>query len=301
LRPGIALFAALSLLAFLGLLLGAAVASMTIAGRSSRLAELDAQLDAAADFALNTVFSDPDQFDLATAPFGRPQSLVVTIPTSNASESTGPAAIHGSVTTTRLRSGLLWIVAQSRSGSGGGVRHVSGIARFLGPTQLPRAPLIARGSILTDSSVVFESDTASDRDCAAGVSVAPHTLQASDSSLFYLSAAQRALFDSAPNVVRFPRDTTLGPGAISGILIADGALHLVGPLSVEGLVIARGPISANRGVNIIGAIMSFDTTSKNSITLNDDIVRYSPCAVARAFRRLSPPQRLRARTWLEVF
>ncbi|HEY4133015.1 MAG TPA: hypothetical protein VGM50_20535, partial [Gemmatimonadaceae bacterium] len=65
LRPGIALFAALSLLAFLGLLLGAAVASMTIAGRSSRLAELDAQLDAAADFALNTVFSDPDQFDLA--------------------------------------------------------------------------------------------------------------------------------------------------------------------------------------------------------------------------------------------
>jgi hypothetical protein len=293
-RRGIALFTALSVLVLLGALLAAAVASMTLAGRSARLAELDARLDANAEYVLNTVFSEPEKFGIAESPYGRAQTFDVTIP--NAPD------VASTVTVTRLRGGLIWIVAEARlTTADGAVRRASGIARWRGPTQLPQVPLIARGTIALDASVTFDADTSSDPDCAASSGAVTHSMQSSDSSAYYLLPAQRALLDSAPNVLRFARDTSVGPGEINGVVLADGALTLVAPLRVHGLIVARGSITASTGVSIEGALMSFDSTAEKSITLNGVSVRYSPCAIAQVFRRLHPPQRLHARTWLEVF
>ena len=165
---------------------------------------------------------------------------------------------------------------------------------------LPAAPLVARGTVAVGGSMVFAPDTVGDADCTTAASSAPNLVTSSDSSAFLLTPRQRVALDSAPNVVHLQHDTTLGPGSFSGILIADGSLAFVAPYTVTGLVVARGAITIRTGVTVVGALMSFDSSSHPAIVEDSAIVRYSPCAVAREFRRVLPPRRVRSRSWLEV-
>jgi hypothetical protein len=292
-RRGIVLFAAVALLALLGLLLAAAAATMSLAGRSAKLAESGAELEGAAEFAANSVLAEPAPFALADLPFGEAKTFDVS--------SGGFSNVMATVTITRLRDGLLWIVGDAwRSAGEQGSRRVNVVARIPAIAPLPSAPLVARGAIAVGGAATFAPDTVGDADCAASVSTAARVATLSDSTAFLLTPRQRVVLDSAPNVVHFQHDTTLGPGSFSGILIADGSLAFVAPSTMTGLVVARGAITLRAGVTVVGALMSFDSSAHPAIVGDSAIVRYSPCAVAREFRRVLPPRRVRSRSWLEV-
>jgi hypothetical protein len=291
-RKGIVLFAAIALLALLGLLIAAAAASMVLSGRSARLAESSAQLEGAAEFAANSVLAEPAPFALASLPYGEAKTFDVS--------SGGAPSVRSTVTITRLRDGLLWIVGEAWLDAGEeGSRRINVVARIppLGP--IPPAPLVARGVVAVGSSTTFAPDSVGDPDCAAK-STAPRVAASSDSTVYLLAPHQRALLDSAPSVVHFPHDTTLGPGSFTGIMIADGSLAFAAPFTMTGLVVARGAISLRAGVTVVGALTSFDSSAYPAITGDSAIVRYSPCAVARELRQLLPPRRIRSRSWLEV-
>jgi hypothetical protein len=294
----------MSLLVLLGIMLASASLSMTLAGRSARLSESDARLDAAVDFALNSVLSDAGRFALADLPFGEPRSFDVIVPNN--------AGVSALVTVTRLRDGLLWIIADAWLPAGDhGSRHTNMIARLARPTLLPPAPLVSPGGIDIGGRVEFEADTsitANDADCAAAEGIA-HSTTRSDAATFYRTPEQRARLDSAVamgiaggngNIVHVRHDTTIGPGAFEGILIADSALTIVGPMTATGLLIAGGKMLSLSGLSLTGALLSYDSTTSGAIKLDNAVVRYSPCAVARQFRRLFPPRRLRTRSWFEV-
>ena len=104
-RGGIALFAALAVMALIGLLVAGAVASSTAAQRSSRLSFTDAVLTTIADYALNTVLADPRGFGLADLTLGERAMFDIPVPT------TKDARVVVGVT--RLPGGVLWLVADA--------------------------------------------------------------------------------------------------------------------------------------------------------------------------------------------
>src|SRR5215208_5858250 len=232
-RRGIALVIALALLTLLGLLIAGAFASSTLGERSSRLTQSDAQLAASGDYAINTVLGDPRSYGLADLPFGEARTFDVSIP--NAS------GIRAVVSATRLRAGILWLVADvTMAGIDQGQRRVSVVARFPSLANIPPAGLVSGGNVIARESVVFVTDTSSDPDCTvlsiADVIVAPGATatvgdstrvvvqsSAADSASYFLTSRQLAAFDSAPTVVHARGDTTIG-GRFDGILIVDGSL-----------------------------------------------------------------------------
>ena len=94
------LFAAVALLALLGLLLAAAAASISLAGRSAKLAESASGADeGAAEFAANSSIGRAGSaFALADLPFGEAKTFDVS--------SGGSSNVRSTVTITRLRDGL---------------------------------------------------------------------------------------------------------------------------------------------------------------------------------------------------
>ena len=127
---------------------------------------------------------------------------------------------------------------------------------------------------------------------------------AADTSGYYLTASQLATLDSAHTIVHVRGDTTLtGGSGLDGILIVDGSVTIVGAYRATGLIVARGPIVATGGgFSLTGAALSFATpASAPAIELSDATIRYSICAVARAFRVALAPRPVRQRSWAEVF
>ncbi len=318
-RAGIALFAALALTAIVALLLAGAVASMTLAQRSSRLVEVDARLNESADYALSTVLADPDRFGLADLPLGVASRFDVPVPGAEG------AGVSVSASATRLPGDLLWLESQAiLDGRDGGARRFSLVARFPLAGSFPPAALVSRGDVHIGHDVVFLRDTSTDAECGkpatADVVVAPgaHVMgttasgdsvrtvvgaAASDSSTYRLSSRQVAALDSARGVVHVRGDTTIVGGALDGILVADGSITITGPFRAAGMIVARGRVIAVSGLFVgTGTILSFAPASATpSIDLAGASITYSACTVDRAFRRAWLPRQVPKRGWAEIF
>lgn len=312
-RAGLALFAALALLALVALLVGGALAGFRLASRSSGFANTDAVLTAAADFAITSVAINAAQFGLDTLPLGVAQN-VIPIP----SRTNG---ITPTVVATRLAGGIAWLVADAaQTGITSGHRRINLVARWRAPGPFPPTALVARGDVHLGAGVAFGVDTAGDADCrvapSADVSVAPgaavtqvgaatvsSTATAADTTTFMLTSSQLAQLVSA-SVTHVAGDTTITGGVFQGILIVDGVLTITGPYAVTGLVVARRSIVATSGGLVVtGAMMSFAPlqTFVPSIDLGPSNIRYSRCAIAAAMRRAVPLRPVRERSWAELF
>jgi len=312
-RHGFALFAALALLGFVGLLVGGAFAAFRLAERSAGGARGDVLLNAAADNAIGWTVSEAPTLRLDTLPLGV-AALV-------AAEPPNASGVNVTVSVTRLPRNVLWLVVDAqRPGLAGGRRRVNLVARWREPAPMPPAAIVARGDVRLGGGVVVASDTAGDADCRPGpvasVVTAPGSAvtsadslsiatdaAAQDSAAYLLTARQLQRLGGA-SVVRVAGDTTIAGGAFEGILIVDGALTIGGPFSASGLVVSRGPIAATAGgLAVTGAIMSFAPRSpgRPAIDLGPATLRYSPCVIAKAVRRVVPLRPVRARSWAELF
>jgi hypothetical protein len=313
-RLGIALVAALGLMTLLGLMIAGAFAASVSSERSSRLVHSDAQLSAAADYAINTVLGDPRRFGLVVLPLGQSQSYDIAIP--------GASNVQSTVVVTRLRSGILWLVADALlRGVDQARRRINVVARFPSVGPIPQAPIVARGNVVARDSVEFSADASNDADCAtsgapdiivspgstisAGDSVHTSVRQsAADSVTYYLSARQLALLDSGVSVVHVRGDTTIAGGRFSGVLIADGSITIMGPFAVNGLLIARGSISAVAGgFSISGSMLAYGVGSgaTSPIEVARASVRFSPCDITTVLRAALPAKPVAQRSWVEFF
>jgi len=309
-RRGVALVAALSLTAIMGLLIAGAVASTTLAARSIGLGRVDAELTAAAELALNTAFSDSDAATrLADQAFGRPTPIATTA-------SSGGVATR--VVATRLMNGVVWLAAEARRDDATGARRrVSLVARWSSPP-LPNAAIISRGNVRVEAGANVSTDFTGDPDCRADptaptvILASGATLVAADSlrmitrslapeSTAYLSTLAA---DSSARIVRVRGDTTIRGGSLEGVFLIDGAITLEGPLTVTGLIVARGPIEFGTGaVSVTGSAISFapPDSTRPAVLIRSGFVRHSGCVISRALRRAIPLRPARGRAWAELF
>src|SRR5437868_15175784 len=122
-RRGIAVVAALGLMALIGLMIAGAFAAASLGDKSSRLAQSDALLTTSADYAITTVLRDARGYGLSDLPLGQPRSFDVANPDAS--------SVHSSVSVTRLPAGVLWLVVDSRiAGVDQGHRRINSVARF---------------------------------------------------------------------------------------------------------------------------------------------------------------------------
>lgn len=312
-RRGIALVAALGLMTLLGLIIAGAFAASLSSERSSRLFYTDAQLSAAADYAIHTILGDPRGFRLAETSLGHARSYVVPVP--------GTASIRASVAVTRLPYGVLWMVADvSMTGVDQGHRRINLVARFPSLGATAEAGIVARGNVVARDSVSFVPDTNTDSECATSGSpdiiVAPSSTivagddvrtsvrqSAADSVTYYMLPRQLALLDSA-SIVHVRGDTTIAGGTFSGVIVADGSITVTGPFAVTGLLVARGAISALAdGFSLTGAMLAFGANSGSGPTIEvaHAVIRFSPCAITTALRLALRPKPVAQRSWAELF
>jgi hypothetical protein len=306
-RRGIALFAALSTMAVIALLVGGMVATSTLAQRSAALTHVDAELGAAADYALASAIDS----SLANLPLGISQTRTM---------ASGRTA--STVSATRLPRDVLWLVAESRmTGGPAGRRRVNLVLRWPVP-RAPTSPIVSRGHVRLGAQVVFAADSGGDADCRVASSVPSVLLapgasltsidvvatrtdsSAADSATYVATAAQHLYLDSASRVLHVRGDTTIAAGTIDGILLIDGRLTITGTVTIRGLVIARNAIDARAArLALDGALLSYEApiTGQFAIDIGEAVIRHSPCVISRAWRRILPLRPVRARSWAEIF
>jgi len=311
-RRGVALFGALSLTMIVGLLVAGAVATTSLVQRSWRAERADLALLMDADEALGDVLSRAHGLLLDDAPLGK--RIAVSVPVDNTRAS-------ASVSVTRLPGGVLWMVSDVYGiGADDGHRRVNLVARF--PSILPRmaGAIIARGDVSLASDVSITADTDTEFDCedpvGGVVAVAPDakvafddsskivtSARAADSSTYLLTASQRAAVRQTGRIDHVQGDTTIDGGAFDGILIVDGSLTINGPFTATGLIVARGPVVGTGPIAITGSVRSFSEPAigKLAIKFSGAAIRYSRCAVERAFRRALDAHPVRQRSWAEIF
>ncbi len=313
-RPGLALFAALTLMAILGILIAGAVAAVRTAERSGRLAESDARMESSADYALGELLTAPDRYGLADLPLGAGRTFALV--GAGDGGSSGPV-VSVSVSATRLPANVLWLAASvANAAPDSGRRRIGLVARFPVAGAVPPAPIVARGDVTARDGVSFSSDSTSDVDCAAprtadvvtppaarvtlaaGARASASAL-ASDTNVYFLTTGQLARLDSSPSVVHVRGDTTIRGGAFEGVLVADGAIIVDGAFQVSGLMIARDSIVASSGLQVTGALLAFGASTAVRVT-NATLV-YAPCTIARMLRRAASPRPVRGRAWAELF
>lgn len=314
-RRGVALFAALAFTAIIGLLIGGLVASGRWARRAVMSTQADAQLTAAADFALMSIIAEHRTRRLADLPLGRSGVF--------ADVAAGDGSVEATVSATRLARDVLWLVGEARPRSQwSGMRRVNLIARWRLVGPIPDAPIVARGNVRLGSSVAIQIDSTGDADCRAELFGAQvivgtdavvafadtlrvrHAPTADDSASYFLAPSQRSLVENAPGVVRVAHDTTIAGGGFDGVLLVDGNLVITGPFIGSGVIVTRGVIDARDGnVSFDGVLMSFAPRddARFAVDLGAGTVRFARCEIAQTMRRLSPLRVVRARGWSEMF
>lgn len=313
-RRGVALFAALALTAIIALLVGGVVTSMRLARRAATSVHADAQLTAAADYALLTIVAEQRVRRLADPPLGH-ATVFANVPT-------GDASIDATVSATRLPHDVLWLVGEARPRSmWSGSRRVNLIARWQPMGGIPAAAIVSRGNVRLGSGVIIHVDTTGDADCrdpfgaqlivgdSAVVTSADtlrvrHAPAADDSSSYFLSAAQRKLLDQAPGIARVAHDTTIVDGRFDGVMLIDGDLVITGPFNGSGLIVVRGVIDARAaGVSFDGALMSFAPRddARVAVDIGAASLRFARCEIAHAVRSRVPLRVVRGRNWSEMF
>jgi hypothetical protein len=296
-RRGIALLLALLLLTLLGIQITGAVSTTAVRFRTARGALVDGALDAAAVSAIGAVLRDPLGFGLADLPLGVATTIALP-PVAFA----GNAPIAARIVVTRFGRGIIWMLAQSQPlpDTTAGERRLGVVLRYPSIGDPPPAVIVARGDVSLDASVIVSADSGGDADCARAVPSAA-SVQRTDSSAFFLTAAQLASLDSSPSVRHVRGDTTVSGGTFDGILVVDGRLTIDGPWSATGLVIVRGAVRSPGGLSLTGALLSFADGPQPAVLLSDARLRFSPCTVARALRIAFPPRLSRPRAWGQAF
>lgn len=298
----------------LGLIIAGAFAASLSSERSSRLVHTDAQLSAAADYAVYTILGDPRGFHLGESALGQAQSYVIA--------PSGAVNIRANVSVTRLPHGVLWMTADvSLIGVDQGHRRINLVAHFPSLGGIAEAGVVARGNVVANDSVQFVPDTSSDPECAAAgapdIVVAPGSMivagdsvrtsvrqSVADSATYYLLPRQLALLDSSASIVHVRGDTTIAGGTFSGIIIADGSITVTGPFALTGLLVARRSISAvASGFSVTGAMLAFGANSGSAPTIEvaHAIIRFSPCVITTALRLALHPKPVPQRSWAELF
>lgn len=296
-RRGIALLLALMLLTLLGILITGAVSATAVRFRAAHDGLVDGALDAAAVNAIGAVLRDPAGSGLADLPLG--VATTIALPPA---DYPGYESIGARVAVTRLRHGVVWMLAQSQSmrDTAAGQRRLELVLRYPWVGDPPAAAIVARGDVSVDASVIVSADSGGDADCARAAPTTPF-VQRSDSSDFFLAAAQLALLDSSASVRHVRGDTTVSGGTFDGILVVDGRLTIDGPWTVTGLVVVRDVVRSSGGLSLVGALLSFADGAQPAVILSDARLRYSPCMVAHALRVALPPRLSRPRAWGEAF
>lgn len=313
-RSGVAMVAALTVLALLGVVVAATVATAVTSQRTIRAGQGAATALAAAEFAVATVLDDPSRYSLSTLVLGQPTHFAVSVQE--------PSTILADVAVTRLPDGILWFVGDAAiAGPDSARRRVNLVAEFPRVGPLPAAGVVARGDVALAADVSIGADTTGDADCAARgaaprITVAPGVSAttgpgvavevssvAADSNSYFLTTWQRAILSNgAPGVRRVSGDTTITGGVFGGILLVDGAVTVTGAWIVDGLVVAAGPIRApSAGLSVSGALMSAYAGPGRAIDLTGATIRFAPCVVAAVLRRVSSPRPVRERAWAELY
>ena len=305
--------AALTLLTLLGIVVAATVATSVSSQRGVRAGHGAATAMAAAEFAVATVLADPTGYSLSTLALGQAAHFTVRVPETS--------AIDAGVTVTRLPNGVLWLVADAAiAGRDSAERRVNIVAEFPRVGPLPVAGIEARGDVALAADVSIGADTSGDVDCAARgvasrISIAPGSSAtvapeitvdisgaAADSNAYLLTTWQRTLLSSGAVIIRrVSGDTTIAGGVFDGILLVDGAVTVTGPWIVSGMVVATGPIRASAGLRVTGALLSAYAGPGRAIDLAGAAIRFAPCIVAAALRRVSSPRLVRERAWAELY
>lgn len=306
--------AALVILALIALLVTGALSSSRFADRSVEAQREDVALSAAADFAAHAVFARSIADSLAELPLGQPATFDIPV--------SGPLPIGASVAATRLPNDALWIVADAElAGRDSARRRVNVVARWRPLLPLPVAPLMARGAVRLRGGLTITADSGGDTDCAAStfadVAVAPgagvtsadpvrtaRDPRAGDSAHYALRAWQQIELAGLSGAIHVRADTEVSNSSFQGVMIADGSVSIVGPFTGTGIIVARGPIVATTNeLSLTGALLSFANPSVGefAIDLAGGVVRFSPCVVARALRRIAVLRAVSQRNWTEVF
>ena len=313
-RRGVALVAALTLLTVLGIVVAATVAISVTSQRGVHAGQSGATALAAAEFAVETVLGDPSRYSLSALALGQPAR--VTVPVVETS------IVAANVVITRLPNGILWLVGDAAlAGPDSAERRVNLVAEFPRVGPLPVAGVEARGDVGLAADVNIGADTTGEAECAARsatprITIAPGASAAAapgvavevsgvaaDSNSYFLMAWQRTLLSGSPSSFRrVSGDTTIAGGVFDGILLVDGALTVTGAWAVNGMVVAAGPIRALAGgLTVTGALLSAYAGSGRAIDVSGATIRFAPCVVAAALRRVSSPRPVRERAWAELY
>lgn len=312
-RRGVALFAALSLLALLGLLVAGGFATSLLDRRSASVARTDAELTTTADFALQTVLGDWEARRLADLRIGETRSTAVDV---------GSDVTRATVSATALPAGLLWLLADVASDRSEGTRRVNLVARFPFVAFLPDAALTSNGDVQLGAEVRFSVDSTGDRGCthaptadillspSAAISITDTTrtrvtverrASVADSTR-YLLAIDSTTRRNNPHVVYIGGDTTLTDGSIDGVLIVTGRLRITGRFVFSGVVIAGRGIDATLGEPLVhGAVLAFGAPGAAVVQFARASLQFAPCVAFRALQMAHAPRRVRERSWAEMY
>lgn len=312
-RRGVALFAALTIIALIALLIGGVVATSTLAQRSDESSRGDASLTASADYAAYEALADPGAEGFADLALGRDTTYTVSLPAS---------PITAIVSATRLPDNVLWLVADAElSGRDAARRRVNLVARWRPLVPLPASPFMARGAVRLRGGLVIAGDTASDPECPApsfaDITVAPGAaVTSADSASSAVDARagdpahyaqmdwQRRAIENGSGAIHVRADTVISNSSFQGVMIADGGVSIVGPFTLTGIIIARGPIvSSTNELSVTGAMLSFAVPSAGqfAIDVGGGVVHFSPCVIARALRHIERLRVVQQRSWTEIF
>jgi len=290
-RPGVALLAALSLLAMLGLLLAGAVAVAAAGQHAARLSATDGVLIGAADYAVGELLGDPRRFGLADLPLGRATPFAVSV--------SGFATVRASATATRLPSGVYWLVGRALMADADSARRrVNVVARTVWVGRPPAAPFVSRGSTVLSPDVSVQLETAGEADCA--ITSVPSAIDNADSLAVFDAPGTWTRLASATGVHVVHGDTAITSGSLDGILMVEGSLSVDGAFDMRGLILARGPVRSSIGLHLTGAIVS-QAAGAGAIDLRGASVRYAPCLVGQILRRASSIEIVRGWGWTELF
>ena len=289
-RPGVALMAALALLAMLGLLTAGALAVAANGQHAARLSRTDGVLVAAADYSVAELLADPRRFGLTDLPLGRAVSFASTVP--------GATGILSYATVTRLPLGGYWLVGRATMRDADSARRaVNVVARTSWIGTPPASPFVARGTTVLAADVTVALDPGGEADCVeSGV---PAPIETSDSTALFQTPETLAL-TTAVGVRVVHRDTVITAGAFEGILMVEGNLTIDGAFDMRGLIVADGRVRSAIGLRLTGAIVS-RSPGPAAIDLRGSSVRYSPCLVGRIVRRVSSIEIVRGWGWTELF
>jgi hypothetical protein len=313
-RLGVALFGALSLLTLLGLLVAGAFASTLLDRRSARFVHTDAELSAAADYALHAALGEWDVGGFADIPLGETRSTSSVIPDNS---------MKATVTATSLPNGALWLAATITSAFGNEMRRVNVTARFPFVAFQPDAALTAAGDVMLGPDVRFAVDSTGDKDCArapigdlvmapasqldlADTTGPPITVTRSNTasdSAHYLLGVDLLNRRRASRVIYVAGDTTISGGSASNVLfVAAGSIRITGPFDFSGVMIAGRGVDATLGdTRIRGAVLAFGAPGAIALRLSRATVEFAPCITMRALKMAHGPHRVRARGWAELY